>query len=89
MAKLLFEDVFEILKRDPDGKRFDKVSRYHARSDTYQMDLKLDINIDIYPLEVRQQKHLGTSTASLPTPSCNEAPPPPPSPPPAPHQNVP
>lgn len=53
MARLLFEDVFEILKKDPDGKRFDRVSRFHAQSDTYQMELKLDVNVDIYPLEVR------------------------------------
>ena len=53
MSRLLFEDVFEILKKDPDGKRFDRVSRFYARSDTYQMDLVLDVNVDIYPMEVR------------------------------------
>eukprot|EP00192_Tetraselmis_astigmatica_P014816 CAMPEP_0117686464 /NCGR_PEP_ID=MMETSP0804-20121206/22467_1 /TAXON_ID=1074897 /ORGANISM="Tetraselmis astigmatica, Strain CCMP880" /LENGTH=147 /DNA_ID=CAMNT_0005498165 /DNA_START=351 /DNA_END=791 /DNA_ORIENTATION=+ len=66
MARLLFEDVFEILRKDPDGKRFDRVSRFNARSDTYQMDLVLDLNVDIYPLEEGQKvKLVLSSTLSL------------------------
>eukprot|EP00191_Tetraselmis_sp_GSL018_P020351 CAMPEP_0177592456 /NCGR_PEP_ID=MMETSP0419_2-20121207/8573_1 /TAXON_ID=582737 /ORGANISM="Tetraselmis sp., Strain GSL018" /LENGTH=143 /DNA_ID=CAMNT_0019083331 /DNA_START=157 /DNA_END=584 /DNA_ORIENTATION=+ len=66
MSRLLFEDVFEILKKDPAGKRFDKVSRYEARSDTYQMDLVLDVNIDVYPLEEGEKVKLALShTISL------------------------
>lgn len=56
MSRVLFEDVFEILEKDPAGKRFDRVSRFKARSDTYQMDLNLDVNIEIYPLEVSRPK---------------------------------
>lgn len=51
MAGLLFEDIFEVLVVDPDGKRFDKVSRFKCRGDLYEMDLTLDVNNDIYPLE--------------------------------------
>ncbi len=72
---VLFEDIFEVQARDPDGKKFDKgaspsgrrsdgnlvtvrasgcpVSRYTARSDLYECDLTLDVNVDVYPLEVR------------------------------------
>eukprot|EP00983_Pelagomonas_calceolata_P012790 409026-Pelagomonas_calceolata.AAC.5 len=87
----LFEDIFEVLVKDPDGKKFDKggwcsgcasgfmmaawrlchtahldscscmpflracplaVSRYQCRSDLYECDLTLDVNVDVYPLEV-------------------------------------
>jgi hypothetical protein len=79
----LFEDIFEVVKRDPDGKKFDKgecplpscsclglvqfhtynstlpssdlavtVSRYVCKSDLFECDMTLDVNIDVYPLEV-------------------------------------
>lgn len=82
MSRLLFEDIFEVLDKDPDGKHFDKglasssrprsvvtgkilehafvapvtplrcaVSRFKCRSDLYEMDLLIDINVDIYPME--------------------------------------
>lgn len=37
---------------DVDGKKFDKVSRMVCKSDLYEFDMKLDVNVDIYPLEV-------------------------------------
>ncbi|SPQ96984.1 unnamed protein product (mitochondrion) [Plasmodiophora brassicae] len=36
----LFEDVFEVLEVDPDGKKFDKVSRLYCRSENYDMELR-------------------------------------------------
>mmetsp|Transcript_35764 Transcript_35764/g.91304 ORF Transcript_35764/g.91304 Transcript_35764/m.91304 type:complete len:149 (-) Transcript_35764:23-469(-) len=62
MSRVLFEDVFEILEKDPAGKRFDRVSRFRARSDTYQMDLNLDVNIEIYPLEAGEKVKLALSS---------------------------
>jgi DNA-directed RNA polymerase I, II, and III subunit RPABC3 len=50
-TKTLLEDIFEVLEVDPDGKKFDKVSRIKARSDLYEMDLVLDVNVDLYPLK--------------------------------------
>jgi hypothetical protein len=47
-----YEDIFEILDQDPDGKKFDHVSRYRCRS-AFESDLQIDLNIDIYKLEVR------------------------------------
>ncbi len=94
----LFEDIFEVLARDPDGKKFDTggaasrrgaatlavppgsrvcrqaaagrlstmrvvahmllccaVSRYQCRSELYECDLTLDVNVEVYPLEVRSE----------------------------------
>ncbi|KAK9863380.1 hypothetical protein WJX84_008004 [Apatococcus fuscideae] len=51
-AKTLVNDVFEVKEKDPDGKKFDKVSRIICHSDLYEFVMTLDINIDIYPVEV-------------------------------------
>ncbi|MEW5301068.1 MAG: hypothetical protein WDW38_009366 [Sanguina aurantia] len=58
---ILFEDIFEVNAKDPDGKKFDKVSRFQCRSDLYEMDLLLDINIDVYPLEAHDKFSLALS----------------------------
>ncbi|KAI8144407.1 RNA polymerase [Fennellomyces sp. T-0311] len=49
---LLFQDIFDIKDIDPNGKRFDRVSRLVARSENYEMDLQLDYNAEIYPLQI-------------------------------------
>ena len=47
-----YEDLFEVIDRDADGKKFDKVSRFRCRSQ-FEAELQIDINVDIYNLEVR------------------------------------
>merc|ERR1712205_301047 len=44
-----------IMEKDPDGKKFDRVSRYICHSELYDMDLTLDVNVEIYPLEVSER----------------------------------
>ena len=46
-----YEDLFEVIDRDADGKKFDKVSRFKCRSQ-FEAELQIDINVDIYKLEV-------------------------------------
>ncbi|KAI9318526.1 RNA polymerase [Dichotomocladium elegans] len=57
-ANILFSDLFQIKDIDPSGKRFDRVSRLVARSDTYEMDLLLDYNSELYPLELNDKVSL-------------------------------
>lgn len=52
---IVFEDIFEITDKDPDGKKFDKVSRIKGKGDLYEMDLLLDVNVDLYPLETGER----------------------------------
>ncbi|KAI7905298.1 RNA polymerase [Cokeromyces recurvatus] len=52
---ILFQDIFDIRDMDPQGKRFDRVSRLVARSENYEMDLTLDFNVEIYPLKVGEK----------------------------------
>jgi len=53
--KFLFEDIFEVKAIDKDGNHFDKVSRLDCRGESFEMDLTLDINVDIYKMEVNQK----------------------------------
>eukprot|EP01089_Gocevia_fonbrunei_P003482 TRINITY_DN13463_c0_g1_i1.p1 TRINITY_DN13463_c0_g1~~TRINITY_DN13463_c0_g1_i1.p1 ORF type:complete len:155 (+),score=34.75 TRINITY_DN13463_c0_g1_i1:72-536(+) len=51
----LFEDIFEVKNKDPDGKKFDRVSRIECHSENYEMKLILDVNTDIYPVEINDK----------------------------------
>ena len=44
----LFEDIFEVTELNPDGKRFERVNRLAATGTTFECDLLLDINSEIY-----------------------------------------
>lgn len=55
MTDFLLDDIFEITAVDPDGKKFDKVSRIQARSDNYDMLVLLDVNFELYPLQKGQK----------------------------------
>ncbi|GLC37441.1 hypothetical protein PLESTB_001585400 [Pleodorina starrii] len=48
---ILFEDVFDVVDKDPDGKKFDSVSRFVCHSDLYEMDLHIDLNTELFPLQ--------------------------------------
>lgn len=54
----ILDDLFEVTKKDPDGKKFDRVSRFVCRSELYEFDLTIDININIYPLKVGDKFNL-------------------------------
>ncbi|KAF5193630.1 Dna-directed rna polymerases ii and v subunit 8a [Thalictrum thalictroides] len=50
MADILFEDIFTIIRMNPDGKKFDKVSRVEVEGEHFNTKMQLDVNTDIYPL---------------------------------------
>lgn len=47
----LFEDIFEVTTLNPDGYKFDHVNRLQGTSSTYDCELLLDINCDIYKVK--------------------------------------
>ena len=51
MAELLFEDIFRVERVNPDGKKFERVSRIEGRSEKFEMFMHLDVNTEIYPLK--------------------------------------
>ncbi|XP_070676214.1 uncharacterized protein [Malus domestica] len=48
MVDRLFEDIFQILRLNPDGEKFDKVTRVEAKSETCEMFMHLDVNSEIH-----------------------------------------
>lgn len=46
----LFEDIFEITALNPEGKKFERVNRLSALGTTFECDLLLDYNCQIYSL---------------------------------------
>ena len=40
-----------MIDMDPQGKKFDRVSRLVCRSENYEMSLTLDVNVDLLPVE--------------------------------------
>eukprot|EP00818_Percolomonas_sp_WS_P008075 CAMPEP_0117442966 /NCGR_PEP_ID=MMETSP0759-20121206/4439_1 /TAXON_ID=63605 /ORGANISM="Percolomonas cosmopolitus, Strain WS" /LENGTH=155 /DNA_ID=CAMNT_0005234901 /DNA_START=48 /DNA_END=515 /DNA_ORIENTATION=+ len=62
-SRLLLEDIWEVKQLDQDGKKFDKVSRIECKSENYEMDLVLDVNTDIYPIEVSDKLTLALATS--------------------------
>jgi DNA-directed RNA polymerase I, II, and III subunit RPABC3 len=62
MAGVLFEDMFDVKDIDPEGKKFDRVSRLHCESESFKMDLILDVNTWIYPMELGDKFRLVLAT---------------------------
>lgn len=62
MSGILFEDIFNVKDMDPEGKKFDRVSRLHCESESFKMDLVLDINSWIYPMELGDKFRLVLAT---------------------------
>jgi len=52
MTGVLFEDIFDVKDIDPEGQKFLRVSRLHCESESFKMDLILDINVWIYPVDL-------------------------------------
>ncbi|KAK0208590.1 hypothetical protein DFS33DRAFT_458956 [Desarmillaria ectypa] len=61
-SNVVFDDIFTISSIDKEGKKFDRVSRLQAHSKNYDMDMTLDYNIELFPLETGQ--HFALSLAS-------------------------
>ncbi|KAL3900108.1 MAG: hypothetical protein SGCHY_001582 [Lobulomycetales sp.] len=54
----LFEDYFEVSDLDREGKKFDRVSRINAVNDNQDIELVLDVNTEIYQLNIADKIQL-------------------------------
>lgn len=57
-ASIYFEDLFTVKNVDPDGKKFERVSRLFCDSESFKMDLILDVNTQLYQLGINGLFHL-------------------------------
>ncbi|KAH8100635.1 tubulin-tyrosine ligase family-domain-containing protein [Cristinia sonorae] len=62
-SSIVFDDIFTINGIDKEGKKFDRVSRLFAHSKNYDMDLTLDYNIELYPLNDGESFALALATS--------------------------
>ncbi|KAG2375261.1 hypothetical protein C9374_009884 [Naegleria lovaniensis] len=62
-GQIALEDkFFEIKRIDPEGKKFDKVSRLYCESED-EMELVIDINTDIFPVDYGDKLTLSLATS--------------------------
>eukprot|EP00753_Platysulcus_tardus_P010746 PLAT3018.1.p1 GENE.PLAT3018.1~~PLAT3018.1.p1 ORF type:complete len:164 (-),score=51.56 PLAT3018.1:49-489(-) len=65
-SPLLFEDLFDVKRVNPDGKVFDRVSRVIAKGMTYENALTVDIHSELFPLREGDKVSMAlASTLSL------------------------
>ncbi|KAI0670002.1 RNA polymerase [Trametes maxima] len=62
-SNIVFDDIFTINAIDKEGKKFDRVSRLYAHSKNYDMDLTLDYNIELFPLQQDQSFALALASS--------------------------
>ncbi|KAI0757104.1 RNA polymerase I [Daedaleopsis nitida] len=62
-SNVLFDDIFTISDIDKEGKKFDRVSRLYARSKNYDMELTLDYNVELFPLQNDQSFALALASS--------------------------
>lgn len=55
---ILVEDIFSLSAVDPDGKKFDRVSRIKASGENYGLELLLDVNIELFPMRLGDKLNL-------------------------------
>ncbi|KAH9486772.1 DNA-directed RNA polymerases I, II, and III subunit rpabc3 [Psilocybe cubensis] len=62
-SSIVFDDIFSINAIDKEGKKFDRVSRLYAHSKNYDMDLTLDYNVELFPLQKDQNFALALASS--------------------------
>ncbi|KIM48048.1 hypothetical protein M413DRAFT_439750 [Hebeloma cylindrosporum] len=63
VSSIVFDDIFTIDAIDKEGKKFDRVSRLYAHSKNYDMDLTLDYNVELFPLQKDQSFALALASS--------------------------
>ncbi|KAJ8603274.1 hypothetical protein CTAYLR_006956 [Chrysophaeum taylorii] len=58
---IIFHDEFMVEKVNPDGKKFEKVSRLICKGILYEVELLVDINSEIF--EIKVEEKLGVAIA--------------------------
>lgn len=61
---LLFEDIFEIKDIDPQGKKFQKVSRLVCTGDHYEMEMTLDVHSELFPADINDKFNLAIASSA-------------------------
>jgi DNA-directed RNA polymerase I, II, and III subunit RPABC3 len=60
---LLLQQTLSITSIDADGKHFDKVSRIVGETEEHLLEIKLDINTDLFPVSEGEKYEIGIINA--------------------------
>jgi DNA-directed RNA polymerase I, II, and III subunit RPABC3 len=61
MSFILFEDIVEVQRVD--DKHFAKVSRCHCKSDNFDLEIKLDVNTNVFPVSEEDRLNLAIASS--------------------------
>lgn len=50
-APVLFEDLFDVVKVNPEEKKFERVDRLVCKAETYETEMVIDIASEIFPMK--------------------------------------
>lgn len=62
VQSVLFEDIFDVRALNENGKKFERVNRVHSRGTTYDVDLVIDVNAELF--DVRAGERISLAIAS-------------------------
>jgi len=71
-SSIVFDDIFTIDAIDKEGKKYDRVSRLMATSRNYNMELTLDYNTELFPLQVGQNVVLALASSLSRDPAASQ-----------------
>ena len=60
MASIVFDDTFEVSAVD--NEKFENVGRVKAKAQTFLADIEVDINTDIYPIQVKDTLRIAVAS---------------------------
>ncbi len=63
MAAPVFSDTFEVRAVNPDKKVFDRVDRLVAHAETYDCDVVIDVNCELWRVRVGEKFQLQLATS--------------------------
>jgi DNA-directed RNA polymerase I, II, and III subunit RPABC3 len=64
--QILFDDIFDLRTMNDHGKKFEKINRLHCKGTTYDVDLVLDVNSELFSTKIGDRINISlASTLSL------------------------
>ena len=52
---IIFEDTFDVRVLNENGKKFERVNRLHCRGTTYDVDLVVDVNCELFEVKANDR----------------------------------
>jgi DNA-directed RNA polymerase I, II, and III subunit RPABC3 len=62
MASIIFDDTFEVSRVD--NEKFENVARIKAKAQTFLADIEVDINTEIYPIQVKDTLRIAVARSA-------------------------